>query len=139
MSLERFNKFDDTISKYLLPVGQGDRMATQIVTAVTKLIYKWFNDGDVYDNTRYLVGWENDLSSYANWLYKSGGGFGEEALIKVFEARSDEDYEDVLYGVAEHFLNPSVLDILYSIPAEGNIYNCSGPFKFIYCDEEEDY
>ena len=45
-------------------------MATQICTALNKLVYKWCNDGDVYDNTYGLDGWANNLSSYANWIYK---------------------------------------------------------------------
>ena len=45
-------------------------MASQLVTAVNKLVYKWYNDGDVYDNIHSLDNWANDLSSYANWPYK---------------------------------------------------------------------
>ena len=55
-------------SEYLPARGEGETKATQIVTAVNKLVYKWYNDGDVFDNTGALSGWANDLSSYANWL-----------------------------------------------------------------------
>ena len=59
----------DRIEKDFLPAnGEGDNMMSQAVTATTKLIYKWFNDGDVFDNTFGLEGWANDLSDYANWL-----------------------------------------------------------------------
>ena len=58
-----FDKFDPLQDKYLPNRGEGDTIATQIVTAVAKLIYKWYNDGDVFDNTWYLDGWLNDLSS----------------------------------------------------------------------------
>ena len=64
-----FNKFKQINDSYLPDTGEGDTMATQICTAVNKLIYGWYNDGDVYDNTYMIDGWCNDLSSYANWLY----------------------------------------------------------------------
>ena len=65
-----YDKFDGINDKYLPVYSEGETKATQIVTAVNKLVYKYYNDGDVFDNTRYLSGWANDLSDYANWLYK---------------------------------------------------------------------
>ena len=71
-----FNIFHDINDKYLPDSGEGDNMATQTVTAVNKLVYKWYNDGDVYDNSTAsgLDGWGNDLSDYANWLAKNIDG-----------------------------------------------------------------
>lgn len=45
------NELED---KYLPNSGEGDNMATQAVTATSKLIYKYFNDGDVFDNNYHL-------------------------------------------------------------------------------------
>ena len=45
-----FDKFEPIIDKYMPDIGEGDSLASQMVTAVNKLIYKWYNDGDVYDN-----------------------------------------------------------------------------------------
>ena len=42
-----FNKFDDILNKYMPFTGEGKTMASQLVTAVNKLVYKWYNDGDV--------------------------------------------------------------------------------------------
>ena len=76
-----FDKFDGIIDKYLPTKGEGETKATQIVTAINKLIYKWYNDGDVFDNTYHLEGWANDLSDYANWLYENTKMLGK-FLIK---------------------------------------------------------
>lgn len=46
-----YNKYDDILEEYLPSTGEGDSLASQMVTAVNKLIYKWYNDDDVYDNT----------------------------------------------------------------------------------------
>ena len=45
-----FTKFHAAYGPYLPDFGEGNNRATQ-TAAVNKLIYKWFNDGDVYDNT----------------------------------------------------------------------------------------
>ena len=66
----KYRQFGDITHKYLPSRGEGDSKASQLVTAVNKLIYKWYNDGDVFDTTGNLKGWANDLSSYANWIYR---------------------------------------------------------------------
>lgn len=50
-----FDKFEWADEKYLPCRGEGETKATQIVTAINKLVYKWYNDGDVFDNTHYLI------------------------------------------------------------------------------------
>lgn len=67
-SLKDFEKFKNC-AKYLPNRGDGDSRGTQAATAISKLVYKWFNDGDVFDNTFGLEGWANDISGSANWLY----------------------------------------------------------------------
>ena len=49
-SLKDFEKFKNC-AKYLPNRGDGDSRGTQAATAISKLVYKWFNDGDVFDNT----------------------------------------------------------------------------------------
>lgn len=63
-----WNDFDRFESKYMPDYGDGDTMASQAETALNKLVYKWYNDGDVYDNQHGMAGWANDISGSANWL-----------------------------------------------------------------------
>lgn len=132
-------RFEDINEKYLPPMGEGETMATQIVTAVNKLVYKWYNDGDVYDNTWYLQGWCNDLSSYANWLaeYVHGVDF---TLRRIEAAFTDADYEYILQDLADECLNEKFLS-QYDRPKQGTIYDCNGKYKFDenWGDEEEEY
>lgn len=134
-----FDKFEPILDKYMLPRGEGETIASQIVTAVNKLVYKWFNDGDTYDNTHNLEGWANDLSDYANWLFSHTD---EKMTLKmVFVAETDEDYVEILAKLADALLDEKYLEPLSTSPKDGSIYDCSGPFKFIerYCgDYEED-
>ncbi len=131
-----FDRFGPIINKYMPVYGEGETMASQICTAVNKLVYKWYNDGDVYDNTGYMEGWCNDLSSYANWLQKYAGGDGVMELI--FGCSNESRYEDLLYLIAEEFIDETYLERMNEVPAEGTIYKCDGPFKFEEPEEEED-
>lgn len=128
-----YDKFDYITDKYLPICGEGETKATQIVTAVTKLVYKWYNDGDIFDNTYYLEGWANDLSSYANWLDK----YTKASIIlsKISECYDDNDYEYLLKFLSDLLLNEKYLEKMDKEEKEGSIYNCDGRFKFI----EEDY
>lgn len=136
-----FDKFEPILDKYMLPRGEGETIASQIVTAVNKLIYKWYNDGDTYDNTHNLEGWTgNDLSDYANWLFSHTD---EKMTLKmIFIADTDEDYAEILAKLADALLDEKYLEPLSTLPKDGSIYDCSGPFKFKerYCcdDYEED-
>ena len=124
-----FDKFDEINDVYLSVRGEGDTKATQIVTAVNKLVYKWYNDGDVFDNTGYLTGWANDLSSYANWLYQNTDANVQNILYGVFDC-NDGDYEYLLKELADTLLDADVLEEYDKESKVDSIYDCEGPFKF---------
>lgn len=131
-----FDKFEGVIDKYMPARGEGETMASQIVTAVNKLVYKWYNDGDVFDNTAYLDGWANDLSSYANWLAKYANlGY---ILDDIYGCESEGDYEDLLAALADEALNEGFLAD-FQKEKTGSIYDCSGDYRLEeLTDEEED-
>lgn len=137
MGREYFEKFEEIINKYLPDYGEGDTFASQAVTAVNKLIYKWFNDGDVYDNTYHLIGWANDLSSYANWLYHNIERT-KYYLNEIKDVLTEEEYEEILASLADIVLDEDFLIKANEIPTVGSIYDCDGPFRYSY-DEEDEY
>lgn len=135
-----YNKFNSINDKYLPDSGEGENMATQIVTAVNKLVYKWYNDGDVYDNRYGLEGWANDLSSYANWLHSY---IPETKLIleRVIEPPfvNDDGYENLLRDLADLVLSEKFLSKYESQPIKDSIYEANGPFEFVeYSEDDED-
>lgn len=143
MDWSYFDKFDEITAKYLPVRGEGETRATQIVTAVCKLVYKWYNDGDVYDNTGYLTGWMNDLSSYANWLRKYAdseeiGYRAHEILDGVWKCRYDREYELLLKELADWVLDEEYLELANGEAKVGSVYNCDGPYMFVEQDEEEE-
>ena len=141
-----WNDFSETRSKqiekeYLPQQGEGDNVATQAVVATTKLIYKWFNDGDVYDNRYALQGWANDLSSYANWLYEHLEDT-RDILDRIETISSKDEYTELLYDLYKYIFDRKLLRILRQYPTEGSIYDCDGPFEFYENEvnyEDDDY
>lgn len=133
-----YNKFDEINDKYLPMSGEGENLATQVVTAVNKLIYKWYNDVDVFDNVHSgLAGWANDLSSYANWLYNNCNV--KHILKQIDNCFYGDDYEQLLKELADTLLNETVLETLNTQEKQGSIYDCDGPFEFSdYEDEDEE-
>lgn len=133
---EEFDKFEGVINEYMPSYGEGETMASQAVTAVNKLIYKWYNDGDVYDNTNYLDGWCNDLSTYANWLYNNLGLYW---LDMIWDVKDVGDYEEILYHLAELVLEENYLERLSRKEKKGSIYENEGIFKFVENEDDEDW
>lgn len=139
VSWDYFDRFEEVNDKYLPARGEGETKATQIVTAICKLVYKWYNDGDVFDNTHYLEGWCNDLSSYANWLNEYTKA--SRILHGISGCHNGSDYEELLKELADTLLNEEYLIEQNKIEKVESIYECSGPFKFMesYDDDEDEW
>lgn len=133
-----YDKYETLIDKYMPERGEGETVASQIVTAVNKLIYKWYNDGDVFDNTHSLEGWANDLSSYANWLYENTKD-SWKILNKIADCLTGSDYEDLLKELADKLLDEGYLAEQNKVAKTGTIYDCDGKFKYGEQEDEEDY
>lgn len=138
-----WDQFDDVADEYLPDQGEGDTAAEQAVTALNKLVYRFYNDGDVYDNSGYLESY-NDLSDEANWLYKNIPGV-RQIMERVWDADRNE-YERILTDLAENILGDR--ELLYGLDQEGKkgtIYDCDGPFIYMEpldddeWDEDDDW
>lgn len=132
-----FDQFDYINNQYLPDSGEGSTMATQICTALNKLVYKWYNDGDVFDNTHGLEGWANDLSSYANWLYKHVPA-SKSILDQIFDIYQEGEYENLLAQLCDTLFDAEDMENYDKQPKQGSVYNCDGPFVFEEYEEEED-
>ena len=124
-----FDKYAKLINMYMPNMGEGETVASQICTAVNKLVYKWYNDGDVFDNTQHLEGWANDLSSYANWLYKYCPQC-QNILNRIYDIKTNGEYEDLLADLTDLLIDVDSLAMVAHKPKEGSIYNCDGPFVY---------
>ena len=136
ISWESFDVFNGMTDRFMPTSGEGNTMASQAVTAVNKLVYKWFNDGDVYDNTSYMVGWCNDISDAANWLAANVPGCAH-ILNQIWECYDDDEYAEILFETCEEV--ESRLPALVDEPKTGSIYDCPGDFRFVEqgCEDDE--
>jgi hypothetical protein len=140
VSPDYFEKYHDIISKYMKRVGDGDKKASQVVTAVNRLLYGWYNNGDVFDNQtpyEWSEEWSNDISSYANWLDLHTDL--SPILASIDECTTEDDYEELLKTLADTTLNEEYLTPYTTQSKEGDIYKCKGGFKqVIHRHDEED-
>ena len=123
-----FDQFENS-DKYLPARGEGDNMATQAATALSKLVYKWFNDGDVYDTSYALEGWANDISGSANWLYKYIPET-QPILDRIETIETKEEYTELLFDLCK-VVDPKIPG-LESFDLKGDAYDEDGKFK--YCE-----
>lgn len=133
------NKIKNMMHKYFPDREENETLASQIVVVIRELVYAWNNDGDVYDNVHSnLKGWINDISSYANWLYKYVDGT-QDTLKKIYGMSNNKnDYETLLKEIVDKFLDDNFLAQAAKSKEEGNIYDCSGPFEFKYKEPEDE-
>lgn len=138
-SLDDYEQEQDILGNYLPPRGEGETMASQIATAVNKLVYKWWNDGDVYDNNYGMEGWANDLSSYANWLYRYVP-VTKSILEGIYHCNTEQEYETILCKLLAATSDAEDLENWEKQLRIGSVYDCSGPFSWRdpADDEEED-
>ena len=128
-----FNPIEKVFDPYFVHSGEGETMDSQAVIAISKLVYKWYNDGDVYDNRYGLEGWCNDLSTYANWLYNHCDC---DELLGIKDISSDSKYEELLFRLASKF-TPEVLEKLDKEEKISSIYEEEGPFEFVEYEEDD--
>lgn len=133
-------KFMKIENKYLPDIGEGETMAEQIVTATTKLVYKHYNDGDVFDNVNSNLNSWNDLSDYANWLYYNARST-KHILKKIYRMSSEDKYKELLKELVDLTNNEEYLKDYANKPKFGTIYDQEGPFEYIesYDDGYNDY
>lgn len=126
-----FKKFYEIIEKYVPDYGDGETKASQTATAVLKIYGKWYNNGDVYDNSFYIESSYNDLSSYANWLDKYSESEKVSSILRrIYNCETGDDYEEILKDLADTLLDEEYLAEQDKIEKCGSVYECDGIFKF---------
>ena len=128
------------LEKYLPDRGEGETKASQIATAVNKLVYRWYNDGDVFDNHYGLEEYGfNDISSYANWLYGNVPGC-KTILEKIYRyCSSGPAYEKILDDLLRFCGDDELLEKFNEQPAQGSVYDAQGPFSVDEYDDSDPF
>ena len=124
-------RFDPITNKYMPDRGEGTNIASQTVKALNRLVALFYVNGDVYDNRYRLRGGCDYVDSCANWLYAHADAETRNILDRISTARTEDDYEEILWALANHLYDEGYLKAVENLPAEGTIYKCKGPYKFI--------
>ena len=123
---------------YLPFEGDGDNRAEQCVTAVSRILYEWYNDGGVFDNNYTVKDHWNDASSFANWLAEYAPG-ADEILSRIQDIRDTDEYElRILKPLADLCYNVSYLKRLERLPKVDSVYSCSGPYYISETPNEDE-
>lgn len=132
-------QYNDANDMYFVRIGQGDTMANQICVAVNRIVRRWFNDGDVFDNTSGFGDSQDEhLADCANWLAQHLPNKVRMELAQVKYVQDYEEYEEILQGLCDICLNEEFLDRYDAYPADGDIFNCKGEFEVVFWEDEED-
>jgi len=85
--------FEPLRAKYVPMMGKAATVGGEIIRAMDRLVYRWYNDGD-----RPYVGYGNETcNSSFRYLYtKLRGEYGEPTCPDLDEVDCDEEYWDAL-------------------------------------------
>ena len=133
-SWDDVDEYAKVLDQYLPDIGEGDTMASQVATAVSRIGYRWFNDGDTI--------WTDECQSCADWLYENIRGadrvisalnkqpFAGEPSLDDDIDNDDGRYSDIYGDKLKKLFDISVnLDLkgLNEEPAVGSVFDCEGP------------
>lgn len=142
MALNRsdIDKYYEVLTQYLPDTGEGDTMATQLATAVDRIVYRWFNDGETI--------WTDECQPFADWLWQNIDGidaviddmnqymFVGFPYIKDWTFRGI--YENCLKKILDIATDRDLLNDLDSRPKEGSVFDSQGVALDVMETEFED-
>lgn len=139
---ENMHNFKKLSDEEMPSQGQGSTMLSQWLVCVNCLIYKWYNDGDMYSN-QYGGSSVNDISWTANWLYNNIGEHYKSVLDMIKRSSGKEDYQkiiDKIEDVSEKLASDEkFVEKLKSEKTKDNVYKEKGPFEQLEDDDEDEY
>ena len=124
-------KFDEFFDKYVPINGSADTLGGEIVRAINRIVYRYYNDGDTVD--RYCGNEYNHLRACDTFLKTYCPAY--HSLSNVKELEYEKNLCDRLKKVLDYLIaNPNVFEIPNSTDCIAN-----APYEPWEYDDEEDY
>ena len=128
------NRLDQYFEKYVPMSGMAESLGGEMVRAMMRLLYRWYNDGD-----KPGVGYGNETCNSSNRFLCSH--LGPYCDLDGFIV--DSEYDDALYTNVKALLeyldaNPSIFEVANTIDsriASSDDYERSREYEY----EDEDY
>ena len=139
LNKEDDKKFEEWTDKYVPSMGKCDTLAGEIIRAINRLVYRYYNDGDTVD--RYYGSCYNHSKACDNFLCDNVIGYVSLSGVYNFEKSVCERLKfivDYLTNNPQLFETPNEKDCLDNAPYE--LYYDDEEFDDDYFDDEdEDY
>ena len=124
-------KFDEFFDKYVPINGSADTLGGEIVRAINRIVYRYYNDGDTVD--RYCGNEYNHLRACDTFLKTYCPAY--HSLSNVKELEYEKNLCDRLKKVLDYLVaNPNVFEIPNSTDCIAN-----APYEPWEYDDDEDY
>ena len=124
-------KFDEFFDRYVPINGSANTLGGEIVRAINRIVYRYYNDGDTVD--RYCGNEYNHLRACDTFLKTYCPAYYSLSNINEFEY--EKNLCDRLKKVFDYLVaNPNVFEIANSIDCVAN-----APYEPREYDDEEDY
>ena len=124
-------KFDELCDKYVPINGNADTLGGEIVRAINRIVYRYYNDGDTVD--RYCGNEYNHLRACDTFLKTYCPAY--HSLSSINELEYEKNLCDRLKKVLDYLIaNPNVFEIPNSTDCIAN-----APYEPWEYDDEEDY
>ena len=124
-------KFDEFFDKYVPINGSADTLGGEIVRAINRIVYRYYNDGDTVD--RYCGNEYNHLRACDTFLKTYCPAY--HSLSNVKELEYEKNLCDRLKKVLDYLIaNPNVFEIPNSTDCIAN-----APYEPWEYDDDEDY
>ena len=130
-------EYSKVLQKYVSASGEGDTIASQVATAVNRILGRFLNDGDTI--------WSDSLCNEADWLYENAGSEVSHMIDSIngytfagssTVERGDEGiYAEWLGKLLDYVCYSGLLENLADDPATGSIYDCFGPVTELASNE----
>ena len=124
-------KFDEFFDKYVPINGSADTLGGEIVRAINRIVYRYYNDGDTVD--RYCGNEYNHLRACDTFLKTYCPAY--HSLSNIKELEYEKNLCDRLKKVLDYLIaNPNVFEIPNSTDCIAN-----APYEPWEYDDDEDY
>ena len=124
-------KFDEFFDKYVPINGSADTLGGEILRAINRIVYRYYNDGDTVD--RYYGNEYNHLRACDTFLNTYCPAY--HSLSNINELEYEKNLCDRLKKVLDYLIaNPNVFEIPNSTDCIAN-----APYEPWEYDDDEDY
>ena len=127
-------KFNELYDKYVPSMGKASTLGGEILRAINRIVYRWYNDGDTID--RYGGNIYNHNRACDNFLYENCPAY--RSLSGISEWEFEKPLCQRLKSVFDYLIaNPQVFETENSVDCLDNApYE---PWEEEIWDDDEDY